>query len=505
MSNLQNKTYIAKTFFGLEGVLAEELRQIGAQNVEEINRAVSFEGTQEVMYNANLKLFTALKILQPFFEFEANNEQELYDGIQKINWSEYFSYIDTFKIDTTVISEIFTHSHYVAHKAKDAIADQFKSKFDRRPNIDIENPKFIINLLINDNLVRLSWDCSGESLHKRGYRTATGPAPINEVMAAGLIKLSGWDGTVPLIDPMCGSGTILIEAALMASNTAPGLFRKHFSFMEFEDFDRRLFIRLKNECKRAVKEIDGLITGHDKSWRLLEVAETNIVNAKMDGNIRLSKENFFEHTPKISEGTLIFNPPYGERLNRSEMDMEEFYENIGDKLKQDYAGFDAWIISTNMEAVKRIGLKPSKKIRIFNGAKEGRFLGFELYQGTRKKTKNSEEKVEELPTTIEEKSNNEVLKNDIEIVESKEIETKIPDKKTIAKVVKTIKKEEKKPNSIKKSTKKPPVIEEDENEEEEDEFKDEFKEESYEEDVLGDIDRIDWMDDDLNFDDDSFV
>ncbi len=384
MSKLQNKTYIAKTFYGLEGVLAKELTDLGATNVEEINRAVSFEGDRALMYKANLKLYTALRILEPFHEFEANDEDELYAGIQTLNWGEYFSIVDTFKIDPVVVSSLFTHSQYVAYKVKDAISDQFREKNGRRPNVDLEEPDFTINVLISENIVRLSWDCSGDSLHKRGYRLETGPAPINEVLAAGLVKLSGWDEKSPLIDPMCGSGTILIEAALIATNTAPGLFRKKFAFMGFEDFDRRLWLKIKNECKRETKEMEGFISGYDKSWRLLEVAEKNVVEAKMDDHIKLSKQNFFDANPKFENGTLIFNPPYGERLDKGEMSIEDLYENIGDKLKQDYTGFEAWLITSNMDALKEVGLKTSARIKVFNGGQEGRFVHYNLYEGSKK-------------------------------------------------------------------------------------------------------------------------
>ncbi len=384
LSNLQNNTYIAKTFLGLEEVLAKEIESVGGEEVEILNRAVSFKGDNSVLYRAHLSCNTALRFLKSFFQFSATDEHELYDGIQTIVWGEYFSYIDTFKIDTVVNSKYFSHSLYVAHKTKDAIVDQFGEKYGRRPNVDLETPKYTINVTISDDVVRVSWDCTGDSLHKRGYRVGTGPAPINEVLAAGLIKLSGWNGEKEFIDPMCGSGTILIEAAMIASNTSPNIKRKHFAFMEFEDFDRRAWMKIKNETKRGTQDPANKIKGYDKSWRLLEVATQNILESGMDEYISISKQDFFGGQPKTEEGVLLFNPPYGERLDREEVSIDQLYQDIGDKLKQHYQGFDVWIITSNLEALKHVGLRTKKRHIMYNGGNETRFVHYEMYEGTRK-------------------------------------------------------------------------------------------------------------------------
>jgi putative N6-adenine-specific DNA methylase len=382
LSRMENFKMIAKTFFGFEEILAKELNQLGAQEVEIGTRMVSFVGDKGFMYKANLSLRTALKILKPIYYFRATNELGLYKGIQGIDWSKYINANRTFVIDTTVHSDNFKHSQFVSQKCKDAIVDQFRAKTGERPSIDKDFPDIRINVHIDRDQCSIALDTSGASLHHRGYRTATNIAPINEVLAAGMLLLSGWDGQGDFLDPMCGSGTILAEAAMIACNIPANINRKEFAFEKWNDWDNELFDQIVNSLMKKVKEFHYTIIGYDKAPSAVMKAKDNIKNANLEEYITISEENFFD-TQKNNQGPLhmVFNPPYGERLD---IHMERFYREIGDTLKQSYPNTNAWFITANLEALKYVGLKPSRKIKLFNGSLEARLVKYEMYEGSKR-------------------------------------------------------------------------------------------------------------------------
>ena len=378
----QNFKMVAKTFFGFEEILAKELQQLGAQKVEQGTRVVSFVGDKGFMYKANLALRTAIKILKPIKTFKAFNEKGLYTGIQGIDWSNYLKEHQTFVVETTLHSDQFTHSQFVALKTKDAIVDQFREKTGNRPNIDKDFPDLRIHVHIDRDLVTVSLDTSGASLHHRGYRSATNIAPINEVLAAGMLLLSGWDGNSHFLDPMCGSGTILAEAAMIACNIPANINRKEFAFERWKDWDSELFDMILESLLKKTREFHYTITGYDKAPSAVSKAKDNIRNANLDDYVSIRHEDFFQ-TEKMCEGPLhmVFNPPYGERLN---IEMERFYREIGDTLKQKYPNTNAWFITANLEALKYVGLRPSRKIKLFNGKLEARLVKYEMYEGSKK-------------------------------------------------------------------------------------------------------------------------
>jgi putative N6-adenine-specific DNA methylase len=373
----------AKTLFGFEELLAEELKQLGALNIQTGLRMVSFEGDNGFMYKANLACRTAIKILKPIHTFKLKNEQQLYDGIYKIDWSEYMNEEQTLAIDATVFSDFFTHSKYVSLKSKDAIVDQFRDKVGTRPSVDIDRPDLRINIHINQDECTVSLDSSGTSLHQRGYKTATNIAPINEVLAAGLLMLSGWDGQCDFLDPMCGSGTILIEAAMIACNIPANINRHEFAFERWADYDNALFETIQDALLKKTREFHHSIKGYDIDLTAIKKAIDNAKNANLDEYIQIQQDDFFD-TKKESEGMLhiLFNPPYDERIG---IKTEEFYEDIGNTLKRHYPGTTAWMITANLEALKFVGLKPSRKIKVFNGALEARLVKYEMYEGSKKR------------------------------------------------------------------------------------------------------------------------
>lgn len=379
---MENFKMVAKTLFGFEEILAKELAQLGAQNIEAGTRMVSFVGDKGFMYKANLALRTALKILKPIYHFRAFNEASLYKGIQGVDWSKYLSAHQSFVVDVTLHSDHFNHSQFVALKTKDAIVDQFREKFGKRPNIDKDFPDLRINVHIDRDQCSVSLDSSGDSLHHRGYKTATNIAPINEVLAAGMLLLSGWDGQGDFIDPMCGSGTILAEAAMIACNIPANINRKEFAFERWNDWDNALFDQIMDSLMKKVKEFHYTITGYDKAPSAVMKAKDNIRNANLDEYVKIYERNFFD-TEKETRGPLhmVFNPPYGERLD---IEMERFYREIGDTLKQSYPGTNAWFITANLEALKFVGLKPSRKIKLFNGKLEARLVKYEMYEGSKR-------------------------------------------------------------------------------------------------------------------------
>ena len=378
----KNFKMLAKTFYGMESLLADELLSLGAQDIKKGNRLVHFIGDKGFMYKANLCLRTALKILKPFYKFKANNEHELYEKIYNFDWNDLLSPNETFLIDSVVSGQVFTHSLYASQRTKDAIVDRIRKQTGDRPNVDTRHPDFRIHLHIYENECSISLDSSGSSLHHRGYRSATNIAPMNEVLAACLVQLSGWDRQTDFIDPMCGSGTILIEAAMLACDIPANLNRNEFAFEKWSDWDASLFDKIRQSQLKKVKSPFGKIYGFDKAPSAVEKAIQNVKNASLEDFIHVNRANFF-HSSKIGETPLhlLTNPPYGERL---EGDIDGLYQEFGDTLKRNYPNTNAWMISSNFEAMKFVGLRPTRKIKLFNGKLESRLCLFPIYAGTKK-------------------------------------------------------------------------------------------------------------------------
>ncbi len=387
---------VAKTMMGFEEILADELRECGAENIECGKRAVYFDGDMRVLYRANYTCRTALAILKPFAEFEANNEQELYDQVYRIKWEKILDVDCTFMIDSTTSGEIFTHSFYAALKTKDAIVDRFRRNFGQRPSIDTENADYKFNLYIRDNQVTILINSSGESLHKRGYRQAVGIAPINEVLAAGMIKLSGWKCDCNFYDPMCGSGTILIEAAMLANRIPAQYYRgDRFAFKRWKEFNLGEWKSVKAQEDKKIGSLDFEyeIWGNDIDMQVLQQAEKNLEFAKLHHDVMLFNGSFEDQDPPEGRTLIITNPPYGERIKVE--DLNNLYERLGDTFKRKYGGqCEVWLITSDFEAIKHIGLKPSQKTPLLNGQLDCRFLHFELYEGSRKHSGESEESAE---------------------------------------------------------------------------------------------------------------
>lgn len=382
--NTENLQIQIKTFFGLEEILANEIKKLGGRNVEIKNRAVNCEGDLGFLYKINYSARTALKILVPVHEFKAFNEDKFYEKLYRFPWEDFLKVNQTFAIDATVHSERFTHSRFMTLKMKDAIVDRFQEKFKKRPDIDAKNPDIKFHLHIDRELVTISLDSSGEPLYKRGYRKESGEAPINDVLASGMLQIAGWDGKGNFLDPMCGSGTLLIEAAMIALDLPAQIFRKKFAFQNWKNYDEELFRKIKEFRIGRVKEFEGKILGFDIDNKMLSIAKTNVESAEMEDLIEIRKQNFFESKKDLFPLLMVFNPPYDERIS---INQEDFYKKIGDTFKQNYPNTLAWLISSDLEAVKKIGLRPSRKIKLFNGKLECRFLQYEMYEGSKKSNK----------------------------------------------------------------------------------------------------------------------
>lgn len=379
---------IAKTNAGLEEVLAGELKQIGAEDIEILNRAVRFSADLKLLYKANYLLRTALRILKPIYQFRARTEDQLYKAVKAYDWSSHLRTDQSFAIDEVVSSPHFTHSHYIALKTKDAIVDQFREKEGKRPSVDVNFPDVRLNLHISNDECSLLLDSSGTSLHKRGYRSYADKAPINEVLAAGMVQLSGWQADSHFLDVMCGSGTIPIEAAMFAMRIPAGYYRKEFGFLKWADFDRQLWQDVVDEANGQIREFDHQIIGSDRSRKALEIAHRNIRQAHLHKDITLLRKPIEEFIPPEGEGVVIINPPYGERLE--EDDLFALYKSIGDTFKSSFKGYKAWVISSELQALKRVGLKPSKKYTLYNGPLECRFACFDIFAGSLKERKREE-------------------------------------------------------------------------------------------------------------------
>lgn len=381
MNNSRNRNFkmVAKTMAGLEEVLAEELVGLGANSLQIGNRMVSFEGNIELLYRANFQCRTALRILRPVYEFKARTTDEIYKKVKAMNWSEHLSAEKTFAIDAVTFSNYFTHSKFVAYRVKDAIADYFLAKTGERPNVDIENPDLLINFHVAEETCTLSFDSSGESLHKRGYRVGQTEAPLNEVLAAGIILKTGWRGDSDFIDPMCGSGTFLIEAALIAKNIAPGMYRKSFAFEKWSNFDSELFEEIYNDDSHE-REFNHKIIGSDIDPKAVDIARSNIKSAGLANLVQVEVKDIqtYEKAP-FETGLLIANPPYGERLRPESLD--NLYAIIGERLKHVFTGYTAWILSYKKECFNKIGLKPSKKFPFMNGSLPCELRKYDIFAG----------------------------------------------------------------------------------------------------------------------------
>jgi putative N6-adenine-specific DNA methylase len=373
---------IVKTFFGLEETLRKEIENLGAKKIKVLNRAVEFEGNLELLYLANLKLRTALSVITPIFEFKAKSDQELYDNILEYNWGRIFNLHQTFAVFSVINTDFFNHSQYVSLKAKDAIADHFRKKYNERPDVDRKFADIKIVLHINQDQVTVLIDTSGKSLFQRGYKTEMTEAPINEVLAAGIILQSGWDKKTPFVDPMCGSGTFLIEAAMIASNTAPNLYRQRFGFQNLRNYDELLWNSIVDNSVKEINDDIPEIFGNDIDDNVIEIAQGNINNTRFAKKIKLNCAHFTNFEHEQTEGILITNPPYDERLKSA--DIIELYQDLGDTFKEKYLGFDCWVFSGNLPALKRLGLATSRRIKLFNGAIEGRLNLYKMYEGSKK-------------------------------------------------------------------------------------------------------------------------
>ena len=372
--------------FGFEELLSDELRACGAEDIELLTRAVAFSGDMNVLYRANYTCRTALAILKPFAEFDATDEQELYDGVSRIKWEKIIDVDGTFMIDSTTSGEVFTHSYYAALKTKDAIVDRLRRLFGHRPSIDTENADFKINLHIVDTHVTLLLNSSGESLHKRGYRQAVGVAPINEVLAAGMIKLAGWKADCNFMDPMCGSGTLLIEAAMVANNIPAQYYRNdNFAFRRWKEFNSSEWKRVKEQEDRKIgqTDFDYEIWGNDIDMNVLQQAEQNLQFARLHKDVMLYNGSFEQQAPPEGKTLIVTNPPYGERIKID--DLNAMYAKLGDTFKNLYGeNCEVWLITSDFEAMKHIGLHPSRKIQLYNGSLDCRLLQFKLYSGSKK-------------------------------------------------------------------------------------------------------------------------
>ena len=369
----------AKTFLGLEGVLADELRALGAEDVTEGNRVVYFTGDKEMMYKANFACSTAVRILKPFLTLKSSSADDLYEQLKSFDWEQLMTVKTTFAIDATVYSENFNNSRFVTYRVKDAIADYFMDKYGKRPSIRVSNPEIRFDVHISGREVTLSLDSSGDPLFKRGWRVAQTDAPINEVLAAGIILLSGWDGKTDLIDPMCGSGTFLIEAALIGANIAPGVYRDSYAFQQWPDYDEELFNNIYNDDS-AEREFTHKIYGSDIEGKAIAIARANVKSAGLNKYIELERRdiNDIENVP--AGGTLISNPPYGERLKMD--DIDQFYHDLGSKLKHTFTGYNVWLICSDKEQSFKIGLKPSLRYALSNGGIDCELLQFVIFDGT---------------------------------------------------------------------------------------------------------------------------
>jgi putative N6-adenine-specific DNA methylase len=383
MINWNEKQSVSvKTLFGLEEMLAKELEEIGVEEIRPANRIVHCKANLKEVYRINLESRLALRVLVNLVSFRVKNPDELYDRVKEIPWEDLIPVDKTFSIDFTVHSSFFTHGKYASLKMKDALVDRIRDKKGVRPYVDVEAPDYRLNLHISEHFVNIAIDASGDSLHKREYRTATVAAPINEVLAAGIVKISGWKGDVDLIDPMCGSGTLLIEAVLAARNIPSGWFRENYGFMTWDNYDAAMWEEIREEARSKFQSFTGTVYAYDRSSKAISIAKYNMQNANLEKWINTEGLTFEKLKPRSNKGVVLMNPPYGERMEKR--DIVDFYKMIGNQLKRNFSGWDAWIISSNEDAMKFVGLKPEKKFKLFNGPLEVQLAHYVLFDGGRK-------------------------------------------------------------------------------------------------------------------------
>ena len=373
--------FIAKTLAGLEEALAQELTALGAQEVKPVVRGVSFSGDKALMYKVNYQSRLAIRILLSIKSFPVKNERELYQSINQMAWENYMDSSKTLAVDAVTQHPKMTHSLFIAQLAKDAVVDRFRNREGVRPSVDLDSPDLRIHVHLDQTGASISLDSSDIPLFKRGYRVGAMEAPINEVLAAGLLELSRWDEKTPLFDPMCGSGTFLIEAAMKATKTPAGKFRSSFGFMKWNDFDEKLWDKVKHDAETLIVPLEVEIKGSDASRKAVTMAKRNLQQAGFAENVQTEWQDFFQQEKNFS-GFIITNPPYDERMKLS--DLEEFYRNIGSTFKHLCTDSEAWIIVSSPDAMDAIGLHPSRKIKVFNGSIECRFLKYTVYQGSKK-------------------------------------------------------------------------------------------------------------------------
>jgi putative N6-adenine-specific DNA methylase len=372
---------VATTFFGLEQVLAQELTQLGAVDVRPTRFAVHFRGDTALLYRANLWLRTAIRVLCPLERFEISNAEDLYRRVVAIDWSRYMSVDGTLAVDSVASSKLLPHTAFPALKVKDGVVDMFRKKYGRRPSVNVDDPDLRIHIHIRDTTCTLSLDSSGRSLHRRGYRLDATKAPLNEIVAAGMVLMSGWKGDRPLVDGMCGGGTIPVEAALIAANCAPGVLREDFALTRWPDFNATLWQQLRAQARSAQRDPGLVVWGSDVDKHSIHSARENARRAGVQQIVSLVTQPFDQLEPPPAPGVVVLNPPYGERMNPG--DLQGLYTMIGNRFKHQFAGYEAWVISSNSEQLKYIGLKPSQKIKLHNGGLECSYRKYELYQGRR--------------------------------------------------------------------------------------------------------------------------
>lgn len=368
----------AKTLKGFETLLAEELKSLGASRTEIGNRGVTFYGGRALLYRVNLASRLSLRVLLPLMRFEASDTDSVYRRVKRYDWSLHLDNKTTFAIDAVVHSPLFKHSQYVLQIVKDAIVDRFREKTNLRPSIHRENPDILINVHISGKWVTLSLDSSGGSLHKRGYRSGHFEAPLNEVLAAGMVMLAGWNGETPFLDPMCGSGTLAIEAALIAASIPPGIFRKQYGFENWKDFDRDLLEHVVNGLPKE-RDVNVSITASDVDPAAVALTRQQVKQMDLEHLITVEERDFTTASLSTEGTTLIMNPPYGERIRPE--NIEALYSSIGSTLKHKFPGSDAWILSSSKKALGKVGLKPSGKRVLFNGPLECSYVNYKTFKG----------------------------------------------------------------------------------------------------------------------------
>jgi len=381
LQNNNDYRLIVKTLFGLEEILGKELLALGGREIKTLNRAVAVVGDMGFVYKINIALRTGLRVLLPVAEFEMEDVEHYYEEMFDIPWESYFDIEKSFAIDVVGTNDLLNHSSFAGLKAKDAVVDRFRSKSGERPSVERGTPDVPIHIHIYERTIRVYLDASGDSLHKRGYRLKAGFAPLNEVLAAGIILHSKWNGGMPVLDPMCGSGTFLVEAALIAHQLPPNIYRESFAFHHWKDFDASLYEKIREGLLSRAKEYEGKIMGLDMEEYALEAAAENIERAMFDDAIRLRQADFFEAEPPAEKGLMLVNPPYNVRIQAQ---THKMYRQMGDTLKSKYAGWEVYWITSDMEAIKSIGLRPSRKWNLFNGELECKLLRFDMYEGTKK-------------------------------------------------------------------------------------------------------------------------